>query len=418
MDTVRVTRASAGQREPLLDAGDFVNRRRPKRKVARSLSPELRAAANDETPRRRSRSARRNLPAPVLLPVAPLAVAPELVNMAVAPHVPRVHLSPFLETAATGWFNAAELTFDAHGLLNPALRYSAIVQTLPGHLMTDLGDLPQRHRQAALTAAADQRDAVWTASYNELRQTLINRCGISSRAAIRQLISMEKRGDARPTVFLRRLQSLIAGRNLNCDDVIREVFLDNLPDAVRPVLVAMPAATPLEQLAQTADTILESLPASHAVVNSIASSNAAVVTRSQTADPHIARLEQQIAQLTQQMSALAAKFSSNTAPSERTRSRSRGPWMPVERTDNRCYYHANFGERARKCGDTASGRRCEMADVPLATESDRRDRGRSRTRNVPARPAPLQSTANMIDVSQLSTLLGAMRSNFASQSEN
>jgi hypothetical protein len=326
-------------------------------------------------------------------------------------HIPRVHLSPFLETAAAGWFTAAELAFAAHGLNAPQLRYSAVLQALPGHLQTDLGDLPQRHLQNALAIADDAlREASWTAAYAELRQTLVERCSISSRAALRQLISVEKRGDARPSVFLRRLQSLVAGRGLQCDDFIREVFIDNLPATVRPVIVALPVATPLDQLAATADTILESLPASQAVVNAVhdghAASNTTAITRSQATDEtsHVARLEKQLAALTQQMTALAAQLAAKPS-AERPRSRSRGAWQPLERTDTRCYYHANFGDRARKCGETASGRRCDLADTPPAAEPER-GRSRSRTRALPALPPP--TATNLVDLGSLSTLLGAL----------
>ena len=93
--------------------------------------------------------------------------------------------------------------------------------------------------------------------YDVLKETLIKRAAASVQRCLQQLFNAEELGDHKPTQLLRRLQQL-AGDTPGADgSFLRELFLQRLPYNVRMVLALPQNDTPINELAQLADKIME-----------------------------------------------------------------------------------------------------------------------------------------------------------------
>src|SRR5262252_2493646 len=88
--------------------------------------------------------------------------------------------------------------------------------------------------------------------------------------------------------------------------------------------------------------------------------------------------------------------SSGDAGGSSGRSRAPARWVGRDRTDDLCYYHANFDKAARSCGNTASGRPCKMINVPLAPPTNAQNRGRSRSRGPSRVSSPPPPAVNAV----------------------
>ena len=93
--------------------------------------------------------------------------------------------------------------------------------------------------------------------YDVLKETLIKRAAASVQRCLQQLFNAEELGDHKPTQLLRRLQQLTGDTPGADGSFLRELFLQCLPSNVRMVLVLPQNDTPINELAQLADKIME-----------------------------------------------------------------------------------------------------------------------------------------------------------------
>ena len=183
------------------------------------------------------------------------------------------------------------------------------------------------------------RDLILTPStenqYTTLKEQLIQRTAVSKQQRIQQLLHTEELGDRKPTQFLHRLQQL-AGDAVGHDSVfMREIFLQRLPANVRMVLASANDSTPIAELAQLADKVLDvAVP----MVSKVS------VKPSPT---EVELLQGEIATLKQELRTLQAKSSQGVR--RRSPSPSRHSPNPVNRPSTICWYHQNFGNSAKKC---------------------------------------------------------------------
>ena len=107
------------------------------------------------------------------------------------------------------------------------------------------------------------------------------------------MFSAEELGDHKPTQLLRRLQQL-AGDTPSTDGVfLRELFLQCLPTNVRMVLASTRGDTPIDELVQLADKIME-----------VAVPEVAAVSVAKPDTTLLEQLRQEIASLKQQIQTL------------------------------------------------------------------------------------------------------------------
>ena len=190
--------------------------------------------------------------------------------------------------------------------------------------------------------------------YDILKATLIRRTSASEQNSLHQLLIAEELGDRQPSQLLRKMCQLLDDNVLE-DGILRQLFLQRLPQNIQLILASTPQTVSLEDLSLLADKILE-----------VASPHLLVAALTQRTPPpptmhdhnqQIAALQGQINQLTAQLQALSPQLDSRDQPRFRGRSRSRSRFSrPLffrspshTRLSPYCRYHERFGTATHTC---------------------------------------------------------------------
>lgn len=179
-------------------------------------------------------------------------------------------------------------------------------------------------------------------SYETLKKRLITSLSDSTFARTQKLLGQFDFPDTRPSAMLRHLRDTATNTTFT-DDIIRHIWIQNLPIHIRAVCAAQ--STDLDTLALMADSI-----------------------QAQTQPAHIAAtqehnsLQQQVGQLTKMLERVLQtgprrNFTSRLADPHRNyspgRRRSRSPSPKYVSSPNKirstCYFHRKFGNAARNC---------------------------------------------------------------------
>ena len=232
-----------------------------------------------------------------------------------------VKLPPFWPSDPQLWFAQVQAQFATRGITNQRTMFDYVIASLAPEFAAEIRDL-------ILTPPVET-------PYDVLKETLIKRTAASDQRRLQQLFSAEELGDRKPTQLLRRLQQL-AGDTPGADgSFLRELFLQRLPSNVRMVLASTRNDTPINDLAQLADKIME-----------VAIPEVAAVSV-QPNPSEIESLRAEITDLKQQLNSLK-KVSRRARSPYRRRSTSPAP-PPQQSFDAICWYHRTFGDSANKC---------------------------------------------------------------------
>ena len=140
------------------------------------------------------------------------------------------------------WFAQAEAVFHKHRVYNQDSRYFDVVGNLPSRVASEVPDLifnkPPEN------------------AYDILKQEVINRMAASDEQNLRTLLSGEELGDRTPSQHLRRLRQLQGERYTN-DQILRELWLQSLPQDIVRVVAVVEQDTSLEKLAVIADQVYD-----------------------------------------------------------------------------------------------------------------------------------------------------------------
>ncbi len=272
------------------------------------------------------------------------------------------------------WFRQLEVMFTTRHITSELTRYSYLVQALPFNIVAIVEDL--------LDPIPAEKP------YTILKAEILKRTAKSPDSQLRELFHAVELGDDKPSALLRRMRSLLVGRQMD-DDIIRRLWLDKLPYSIQHVLAICDSSSPLEKLAENADRIMDCFPggSSFASVNhaSVTPSRQTIATSSEsptisnslrpvsrssslsrarspqqgfssagdTRDFPVARhddlrdLKETVQLLCSQMTTLMSSINRLQAGRDarpRRRSQSRG-----RSTDQLCWYHRMYGPKARKC---------------------------------------------------------------------
>lgn len=244
-------------------------------------------------------------------------------------HVAHVGVKPppFWKTNPSLWFLRLEAQFTLAKITCQTTKFNHVVAAVDADILSSVSDL-------LLTPPSDN-------PYDTLKQRLIESHSESEESRIRTLLQGVELGDSRPSHLLTRMRSL-AGNTVG-EALLKSLWLARLPPTTRSIVGAL--SDDLSKLAAVADKIHDL-------------SSAPQVNAASSAPPaHNSPLEAKIEQLTQQMSELAAlvnrrERSRDRGFSHRNRSRSRGRYR--EPANGHCFYHTNFGTRAKKCSPPCS----------------------------------------------------------------
>jgi len=215
-----------------------------------------------------------------------------------------------------------------------------------------------KFRFVALHLSGDVLDAVsdiiltppTEGKYEVLKRRIVATYDEGDERRLRRLLRNHEISDERPTAYLHRLRNLAGGQ---CSDpILRTLFLEQLPDQVRAILVASDTQD-LTRLAEMADRAVDAVrPTSVNAVAILNETRSNIESQDKSND-----LQFSIHALQLQVEALTKQFNWEFRP-RRGRSRSRDPGprgrSPVPANKDRnsnlpCYYHKRFGSDARNC---------------------------------------------------------------------
>lgn len=239
-----------------------------------------------------------------------------------------VRLPPFWPEDPEVWFVQAEAQFQISGIREDTTKFYHVISQLDQRYIREVKDIVKN------PPATDK--------YEKLKQELTKRLSISREHQITQLLSHEELGDRKPSQFLRHLKTLAADGVK--DEFLRSLWSSRLPPHVQAIIVSQTGGS-LEDVAELADKICEVTPSP---THQLASTSAA----SSNFDALLKRIDDMIAsriqtELKQQISQL--NINSRGRSQSRRDSRSRSKSRNRSKTPGVCWYHNNFGEKAKKC---------------------------------------------------------------------
>lgn len=255
-----------------------------------------------------------------------------------------VRLPPFWPEDPEVWFAQAEAQFHISGIKDDTTKFYQVIAQLENRYARELKDLI--------------KNPPTENKYEKLKTQLIKRLSSSRELQISQLLAGEELGDRKPSQFLRHLQTLAADGVT--EEFMRGMWSNRLPTHVQAIIVSQKGST-LEEVAELADKICEIAPApamqvaSTALMPTPSTSSSTPVHNNNAFDSMLQKLDGlissriqmelqrlQIAQLSIQDGRPRFRRNSTRSPGRyRSRSQSRSRGM--------CWYHYNFGDKARKC---------------------------------------------------------------------
>ena len=147
-----------------------------------------------------------------------------------------IKMPEFMESSVKGWFQILEAQFTLKGVTVSATKFLHVLATLPAHIVTKLPENIVLSNKYELL-----KDAVLSI-YEETKPELLDKLMSNSTLS------------GRPSVYLAEMLTVAARIGLN-DTIVRHKFIQNLPDAIRPVIAAQ-QDLPTGQLGKLADNLL------------------------------------------------------------------------------------------------------------------------------------------------------------------
>lgn len=256
------------------------------------------------------------------------ALNPQISRVAVKP-------PPFWKNNPMLWFAQIEAQFSIADITQDNTKFNHVVAAIESDILNSVHDLilkpPDRDR------------------YVKLKERLIEIYSESETSKIRTLLQGLELGDQRPSYLLSRMRDL-AGNHFS-DDLLKSLWLSRLPNNIQIILAA--SNEDLTKLASMADKINELV-------------IPGCINSTQVNSPPAPSIEKQVAELSKQVNELSAllhdsrqrpRFRNNRNQSrnrERSQSRRRISRQYKEPSNGLCFYHTNFGVKARKCSPPCS----------------------------------------------------------------
>ncbi|KAH8031204.1 hypothetical protein HPB51_014040 [Rhipicephalus microplus] len=249
--------------------------------------------------------------------------------------IQHVNLPPFWPNSSSTWFLQVEAHFRLRQIPSQQTRHRHLVSCLPPDVADDLADILASPHPSH--------------PYDTLKAAIFSRKSESEHSRLQQLITATELVDRRPSQLLRRMRQLLGGPSApQQEKLLRELFLQCLPQSMVPVLVAV-GGVPLDTLAEMADRVAD---------YSRAHSLNAVTTppMATAADPVLASIESRLDALVKRLDDFVP---AHRRPSSRSQIHSRSstpPRSPELRPPDAprdvssstvCWYYRRFSASAR-----------------------------------------------------------------------
>ena len=223
------------------------------------------------------------------------------------------------------WFHTIESTFENCRITSDKSKFRYVVSNLDQTTAVYVADIIENPPDA------DRYDA--------LKNRIIETFGETNETKLRRLLRDQTVSDEKPMHILAKIINL-AGSNCN-NAVLRNLFLEHLPENVRPHLV-IGEVTDLSKLAQQADKIVDIIrPSTSLDVCSIGNSDNAALNAMKAAIEKLTREFQEFRR--------AGNKNNESRARSRARSTSKNRNSAEDANSDLCFYHSRFKEKARKC---------------------------------------------------------------------
>lgn len=247
-----------------------------------------------------------------------------------------VRVPPFYPDDPELWFAQLEFQFTLSNVTNDSTKFYYAATQLEQMYVTHVKDI--------------LCNPPVTGKYEKLKSELIKRLSASKEKKLNQLFLHEDMGDRKPSLFLRHLRNL-AGPTVT-DDVLTTLWTGRLPHSLQTVVASQPKLA-LDDLAELADRVHEIAPSTpqHQVATTAATALPSTSTRTDELHQEICALTKEIAKLSsfvyRQSRARSRSRSHGSHRRSHSRSQSRNRQPPPDHPH--CWYHYNFGTKAKKC---------------------------------------------------------------------
>ncbi len=210
---------------------------------------------------------------------------------------------------------------------------------------------------ASLTpeVATKIRDLILRLPESDPYVTLIKRTAVSEQRRFQQLLQAEELGNRKPTQLLRCMLQLLGDKAPVEEIFLRELFMQRLPNNVSMVLAPSTDSTPLNNLAELADRVMDVAGPTSASVSypSMATAPAPPLGEQVQAPMAVSALKPSSAdfeRILDELAKLQATVSMLTKANNPTCSCSRhcSPAPSSSPSRRYCWYHQKFGDDARK----------------------------------------------------------------------
>ena len=232
-------------------------------------------------------------------------------------------LPPFWPADPDVWFAQVEAQFSTRGISAQKSKYDYVVASLSPEFATEVRDL--------ILHVPDN-------PYDTLKQ---QQTCLPEQRRLRQLFHSMELGDRKPTQLLRRMRQLLRdGATAAEGPLLRELFLQRLPSNVRMVLASSIEDKSLEEIAESADKIID-----------VAPPNVSAIT-----PPTPDTIEALVKRMEELVSTLSTRSRSPRLRSPSPRRRQPRLRLPPPPPTSLCWYHRRFGDRARNCTPPCANR--------------------------------------------------------------
>lgn len=230
------------------------------------------------------------------------------------------------------WFIQIEAVFGTARITQSLTRFHYVISVLDLEVLAQVSDIVKNPGNSP---------------YESIKARLIQLYKDTEHARITKLLESTQLGDRRPSGLLHHMLRLADGTV--SDDIVRTLWLRNLPARVQSILAVTSQLDP-HRLAEVADKIME---VDRPLETSTLVSDSAVMQKliSQVADlqSKLTRLAKIVANTTQSRGRsenrrdLSTHRSGSTERGNRTASRAQSPSRVL------CFFHKKFGRKAIKC---------------------------------------------------------------------
>lgn len=243
---------------------------------------------------------------------------------------------PFVEDSPDIWIIQLDLYFARAQIVQQEVKFQTAASLLPAHHVMEFIDM--------IRDPPDQ-------AYNELCGALKRRLGKSTEENLRSILAAQQLGDRKPSQFLRHLLELTKPHITDKDSpLVRQIFLQAMPDKALPFLQFLPPETPLDTLAGTADRVVSSLQQASAAVNAVnctelPSDPSCSLARANS--DRLDKISQTLDEICHQLKRISNTSRNRSTSKHRSNSRRRS--TSRDRNPKLCWYHDKFGGKANKC---------------------------------------------------------------------